>query len=294
MFLKPRIFGMRMWIGVWPPSNQPGIPGPLRASWPFVPLPAVLPWPDEIPRPTRRCAFRAPCGARSSCCLMSLPVRLLVRAFAHLDQVRDPAQHAAHGLRIRLLDALARPSQAERFERAACGDLLADGAAVLTDDQARHGATGSGSARLRRMSTPRISVIRCEERRAPRAFIVAMTTFTGFVLPSDFDRMSLMPADSTTARTEPPAMTPVPFDAGRSRTFAAPKSAVTGCGIVRSTSGTRMSCFFASAMPFVMAAGTSSAFPRPAPTCPRPSPTTTTAEKLKDRKSTRLNSSHLG
>src|SRR6266550_2329231 len=186
---------MRMWIGVWPPSNQPG-----------------------IPRPTRRWVFRAPCGARSSCCLISLSTSGLGLRFTDFDQMRDPAQHAAHGLRIRLLDALAGASQAERFERAACGDLLADGAAALTDDQSRHGATGSGSARLRRKSTPRISVIRCEERRSPRAFIVAMTTFTGFVLPSDFDRMSLMPADSTTARTEPPAMTPVPFDAGRSRT----------------------------------------------------------------------------
>src|SRR5204863_156611 len=47
-----------------------------------------------------------------------------------------------------------------------------------------------------------------------------MTTFTGFVLPSDFDRMSEIPADSTTARTEPPAMTPVPFDAGLLRPLA--------------------------------------------------------------------------
>ena len=93
-----------------------------------------------------------------------------------------------------------------------------------------------------------------------------MTTLTGFVLPSDFERMSLMPADSTTARTEPPAMTPVPFEAGRRSTFAAPKSAVIGCGMVRSTSGTRMRCFFASSMPFLIASGTSSAFPRPAPT----------------------------
>src|ERR671934_93676 len=74
------------------------------------------------------------------------------------------------------------------------------------------------------------------------------------------------PADSTTARTEPPAMTPVPFDAGRRITRAAPKSATTRCGMVRSTSGTSMTCFFASSRPLVIAPGTSSAFPRPAPT----------------------------
>src|SRR2546428_266910 len=168
---------MRMWIGVWPPSNQPGIPGPLRASWPFVPFPAVLPWPEEIPRPTRRWAFRAPCGARSSCCLISLSTCSLgLRSFTHFDQMRDPAQHAAHGLRIRLLDALAGASQAERFERAACGDLLANGAAALADDQTRHGATGSGSARLRRVSTPPLPGVRCGGRRAPRGFLVATTT----------------------------------------------------------------------------------------------------------------------
>src|SRR5207245_791919 len=83
-------------------------------------------------------------------------------------------------------------------------------------------------------------------------------------------RMSWMPADSTTARTEPPAMTPVPFDAGRRRTFAAPKSAVTGSGIVRSTSGTSMRGFLASSPPFLIASGTSSAFPSPPPTAAGP------------------------
>src|SRR6266540_3705879 len=275
-----------------------------------------------MPRPTRRRAFRAPFGARSSCCLMSrhsLSARLLrtrellacpiglnlrpvglldcsglascwlargVRLrvlFVYFDQMRHAAQHAAHRLRIGLLDGLAGAPKAERLQRAARGDLLADRAAVLPDHEPRHGVTGSGSARFRLMSTPRISVIRCEERRPESAFIAAITTFTGFVLPSDFERMSLMPADSTTARTDPPAMTPVPFEAGRSSTFAAPKSAVMGCGMVRSTRGTRIRCFFASSMPFLIASGTSSAFPRPAPTCPRPSPTTTTAEKLKRR-----------
>ena len=51
---------------------------------------------------------------------------------------------------------------------------------------------------------------------------VARTTFTGFVPPIDFDRMSRMPAAVTTARTEPPAMTPVPCDAGLSITLLAP------------------------------------------------------------------------
>jgi hypothetical protein len=39
--------------------------------------------------------------------------------------------------------------------------------------------------------------------------------------------MSLMPANSTTARTAPPAITPVPGEAGFINTLAAPKSLVT-------------------------------------------------------------------
>ena len=60
-FLKPRSFGMRWWSGVWPPSNHAGILPPARAFWPFVPRPAVLPWPAAMPRPTRL----APCGTRA-------------------------------------------------------------------------------------------------------------------------------------------------------------------------------------------------------------------------------------
>ena len=52
---------------------------------------------------------------------------------------------------------------------------------------------------------------------------VALTTLCGLVVPSDLVRMSWMPADSITARTGPPAMTPVPADAGLSSTRPAPK-----------------------------------------------------------------------
>src|SRR5207248_10832314 len=203
---------------------------------------------------------------------------------ADLDEVRDPPEHPSKGRGVLMGHALTGPLQAQRLEGSLRRSLLADGALVLADLQAAHEtATGSSVVRRFARSRPRASAIVSAERSAPRASIVAMTTFTGFVLPSDFERMSWMPADSTTARTEPPAITPVPFDAGRRRTFAAPKSAVTGCGIVRSTSGTSMRCFLASSTPFLIASGTSSAFPRPAPTWPRPSPTTTMAEKLNRR-----------
>jgi hypothetical protein len=65
-FRKPWSFGIRMWIGVWPPSNQAGIEPPVRAFWPFVPRPAVLPLPAAMPRPARVLARREPAAGRRS------------------------------------------------------------------------------------------------------------------------------------------------------------------------------------------------------------------------------------
>src|SRR6187549_3164662 len=90
-----------------------------------------------------------------------------------------------------------------------------------------------------------------------------------------------MPHASTTARTAPPAMMPVPSGAGFRSTCPAPKRPSTGCGTVVPLSGTRMSDFFAASMPFLMAEGTSFALPTPKPTMPWPSPTTTRALKLR-------------
>src|SRR5690606_10617314 len=84
-------------------------------------------------------------------------------------------------------------------------------------------------------------------------------------------------------RTGPPAMTPVPGDAGRRNTTPAAASPVTGCGIVFWMRGTRKKFFLASSTPLAIAAGTSLALPYPTPTRPLPSPTTTSAVKLNRR-----------
>src|SRR5579884_166281 len=55
------------------------------------------------------------------------------------------------------------------------------------------------------------------------------------------------------------------------------------CGMVVPTSGTVIMCFLASSTPLRIASGTSPALPRPAPTRPLPSPTTTSALKEKRR-----------
>ena len=51
---------------------------------------------------------------------------------------------------------------------------------------------------------------------------VARTTLCALSDPSDFVTMFVTPADSTTARTAPPAMIPVPSGAGFSSTLPAP------------------------------------------------------------------------
>ena len=43
---------------------------------------------------------------------------------------------------------------------------------------------------------------------------VALTTLWGLDDPCDFDNTSWIPTDSKTALTAPPAITPVPSDAG--------------------------------------------------------------------------------
>src|SRR5437879_4700750 len=89
--------------------------------------------------------------------------------------------------------------------------------------------------------------------------------------------MSWTPAASRIGRTAPPAMTPVPWTAGFRKTRPAPKWPVISHGIVVSLSGTKIRSFFACSTAFGIAPGTSWACPRPRPTWPRPSPTTTSA-----------------
>ena len=79
--------------------------------------------------------------------------------------------------------------------------------------------------------------------------------------PSDLLSTSWMPAHSSTARTGPPAMTPVPGLAGLSSTTPAAASPWIGCGMVEPMRGTRKKCFLASSTPLAMAAGTSLALP---------------------------------
>ena len=92
-------------------------------------------------------------------------------------------------------------------------------------------------------------------------------------------RTSLTPAASSTARTGPPAITPVPGAAGRKRTLPAPQRPMISCGSVPFWIGTFTMFLRACSNDFRIASATSFAFASAIPTFPFWSPTETRAEK---------------
>src|SRR3989338_6206695 len=116
-----------------------------------------------------------------------------------------------------------------------------------------------------------------------KPFNVARTKLCGLLVPNDFVRAFRIPTISNTARHAPPAIIPVPSEAGISNTEAAPKRPSTSCGNVPFNTDTSNNDLRADSPALRMASGTSRAFPRPMPTCPLPSPTTTMMLKLKRR-----------
>lgn len=134
---------------------------------------------------------------------------------------------------------------------------------------------GTGIPRRRKMSSRR--------RSCPNAARVALATLAAFFEPKDLLKMSRTPADSKTARTVFPAMIPVPGDAGLRSTFAPSKIESTSCGMVGPSRTTCDMACLAFSPPLRIASATSPAFPKPIPTLPFLSPTTTKALKLNRR-----------
>src|SRR5829696_2253051 len=102
----PRSLRIRMWIGVWPPSNRARSLAPAREPAPLWPRPDVLPWPEPCPRPTRLRSLREPgAGLRlwrpttSSWGVVSSAISALL---LDDDQVANPVEHPAQlrGVRV--------------------------------------------------------------------------------------------------------------------------------------------------------------------------------------------------
>src|SRR3954470_12631797 len=200
-----------------------------------------------------------------------------------------------HPARLRVvldLDRVADTAQAQRAQRV---DLALVGAVLALDLRDLHdcspssaaGASASGSAaagssasaagssagaepsivstapfswvipRTWLIDRPRSSATSSGRRRPWRPATVALTRLIGFWEPSDLESTSWIPASSSTARTPPPAMTPVPGEAGRSSTRPEPNTPSVWWVIVWPCLGTRNRFFFARSTAFWIASGTS-------------------------------------
>src|ERR1051325_4365118 len=237
MLVKPRL-GRRRCSGICPPSNPRMREKPERDFCPFSPRAAVLPWPYPGPRPTRFFAWRAPffgfrllssmsflsCALRVARCESRNP-QLGTRngSFDDFHQMRDLGNHAADVRRVRTLGHAVHLAQAEGLERLAHLARAADAAAHLAhaEDLLLLGLL-LRRAHAAPSSSPRSDWYCFSLRSCWSASKVALTTLCGLAVPRDLVRMFWMPADSRMARTGPPAMTPVPSEAGLSSTLPAP------------------------------------------------------------------------
>src|SRR6267143_6895860 len=134
-------------------------------------------------------------------------------------------------------------------------------------------------------STPRSLATRRGVVRRLSPSIVARTMLCGLVEPRLLVRMSRTPAHSSTARTGPPAITPVPDAAGLRSTRPAPWWPIISWGIVPPVSGISTMLRRAASTALRTASLTSFAFPVAIPTRPCPSPTATSALNPKRRPS---------
>src|SRR5919202_855167 len=95
------------------------------------------------------------------------------------------------------------------------------GTGLILSPSSSSGAAPSSPSTWRTVS-PRSSATSWGLRRSRSAATVAFTRLIGFWLTRDFESTSWIPASSSTARTPPPAITPVPSEAGRRSTRPAP------------------------------------------------------------------------
>src|SRR5688572_8793107 len=150
------------------------------------------------------------------------------RLLDYFNEMRDLGDHPAHFFCVFPLGHAMHLSEAQGLERLTHLARATDAAADLPQAnragrflfrllRAHASPSGAPSEPL-----PRRALNCSSLRSCLRASNVALTTLCGLAVPSDFVRMFWIPADSRMARTGPPAMTPVPSEAGLSRTFPAP------------------------------------------------------------------------
>src|SRR5512132_404961 len=156
----------------------------------------------------------------------------------HGHQMRDRLDHAANLRPIVANRLVADPLQTQGPQRVPLVLLAPNRAPHLANLQLCHDepavsrARSSAAGATSSTALPRRLATDSGCSRLCSAATVACTTLMAFVEPSGFASTSRTPAHSSTARAEPPAITPVPGEAGRSSTTPAAFSPCTGCGMV--------------------------------------------------------------
>src|SRR5690242_13297598 len=164
-----------------------------------------------MPRPTRRRAFLLPAAGL-------IVLRRIKDSGISLadngDEIADLVDHAADGLRILELDDLADALQPQAAHRRAVIVARAIDALDERHFQFLAGYRLHHASRISSTVLPRFAAMSAGALIASSALIVARTTLYGLVGPWHFARMFVTPTTSNTARIAPPAITPVPSDAG--------------------------------------------------------------------------------
>src|SRR6185312_15052302 len=127
----------------------------------------------------------------------------------HPDKIVDALDHAAHRRRVDELHLLVDPLEAQAQHRRAVPALAAV-RALHQDDLDLLGAHD----RISSIFLPRLAAISEGVFIACSPFRVARTTLYGLVEPKHLASTLVTPMTSNTARIGPPAMMPVPSEAG--------------------------------------------------------------------------------
>src|SRR5437764_11558913 len=178
----------------------------------------------------------------------------------YLHQMRNFGDHSTNGGCILALDNLVEAGKAQPFDhqlvlyrRTDLGAHILDANFLFLCGHVYNSCT----------DLPRMLATSSRSRSLLSASNVALTTLCGLAVPMDLVRTFCTPAEVMTARTAPPAITPVPSGAGLSSTMPEPKRPITVWGMDCCVRWTFIRFFLADSIPLRMAWGTSLALPEP-------------------------------
>src|SRR5665213_789091 len=132
--------------------------------------------------------------------------------------MRNDLHHAARRFRIHALDNLVKPRKAQALHH----QLVLHGGVVLGAEILNANHLGLSHDYISSIDLPRMAATSPRSRSCTRASNVALITLWGLAEPRLLVSTFCTPAEVITARTAPPAITPVPSGAGFNSTWPEP------------------------------------------------------------------------